>query len=170
MSAPPHWIDTSVLVQSRQKYHKRERVPQFWSWLADRVEDGSILMPHEAWKEISKGNDWLAQWVKRRENTGLNSLPDQKVQDLYRKCADDVKTKWSRVPHQWVKTLDGADLWLVVHAKASNGIAVSEENKAARHETDSIKIPDVCKHFDVKWADTFLMLDTLEADFSNKSG
>jgi hypothetical protein len=166
MSVQTHWIDTSVLVQSRQKYHTRERLPQFWSWLADRVDDGSVRMPHYAWKEICKGTDWLAAWVKRRENTGLNSIPEPSVQEMYGKCADAIKAKWARVPHQWVKTLDGADLWVVVHAKASKGVAVSEENKAARHETDSIKIPDVCKHFDVKWVDTFGMLDALRADFS----
>lgn len=134
----PFWIDTSVLVQSRQKYHTRERVPQFWTWLSAQVETGAVLMPHNAWTELCKGNDWLAEWCKRRSDSGLNSMPDQAIQQMYGKCADEVKKKWARVPHQWSRTLDGGDLWVIAHAKCTGGVAVSEENKALRNETDRV--------------------------------
>jgi hypothetical protein len=163
-----HWVDTSVLVQSHHKYHPRARVPQFWSWLEREVRNGQIMMPHADWTELCKGNDWLKDWCKNREQSPLNSMPDERTQNIFRDIADRVKDHWKRVPHQWTKMLQGGDLWVIAHAKATNGIAVSEESRSGRNETDSLKIPDVCNlpGVNVKWMDTFQMLDALGADFS----
>lgn len=164
-----YWIDTSILVQSKDRYHPQRRVPQFWEWLAARVADGSVKMPHMGWRELEKGHDWLSDWCKTREETDLNCIPDDNVQRVYRELATQVRTKWSDAEHQYRKALSGCDLWAVAFAKHTRGIAVSEENKALRHETHSVKIPDLCSLAKtVTHRDTFGMLDDLKADFSKR--
>lgn len=101
------------------------------------------------WKEVCKGDDWLSESCKRRRGSPWDTMPSAEVQRIYGQCADIIQTQWARVPHQWTKTLSGGDLWVIAHAKEANGVAVSEESKSAKNETD-----------------TFQMLGALEADCS----
>jgi hypothetical protein len=166
---PVYWIDTSVLVQSKDRYHTMKRLPQFWEWINSRIEDGSIKMPHAGWRELVAGNDWLAEWCSVREKTDLNCVQDDNVQRVYRELTTEVRTKWANAEHQYRKALKGCDLWVVAFAKHTKGFAVSEENRALRHETHSVKIPDLCTVAkDVRHRDTFAMLDELNAEFGRR--
>jgi hypothetical protein len=44
--------------------------------------------------------------------------------------------------------LDGADPWVIAHARADNGTVVTHEVRAAENSR-KVKIPNVCAHFKV---------------------
>jgi len=163
-----YWIDSSVLIQSRHKYHTKERVPQFWSWLDGKLDSGVIQMPHRAYREVTAGNDWLVKWCKDRRDRGLDVSSSAEVQSAYRQLVAHVEHKYRHAQHQIREFQRGADGWVIAHAKATRGIAVSEEDRARKNATSSIKIPNLCREIQprVRWLDTFGMLDELEADFS----
>ena len=123
-------------------------------------------MPHAAFKEVTKGSDWLAKWCKDRRDRGLDIPPDEAVQAKYRELAKYVQRHFSHAQHQINRYHRGADGWVIAHAWSNGGIVVSEEDRARSHETSSIKIPNLCKAQRIKWMDTFGMLEDLEADFS----
>ena len=162
-----YWLDTSVLIESKRKYHKRERLPQFWTWLDKQLRAGVVKMPHAVYKELCDGNDWLVDWCKHRQSIGVNVQHDDAIQTAYKQLQIYVGNKYKHVPHQIVEFSGGADGWVVAAARAKGGIVVSEEDKAKKNDTNNIKIPDLAKDFaERKWMHTFDMLDALGADFS----
>lgn len=162
-----YWLDTSVLVESRRKYHTRERVPQFWAWLDKQFRDGVTKMPHRVYKELADGDDWLVEWCKNRQPNGLDVQHDKDIELAYRQLQQFVGKKYAHVSHQIVEFSRGADGWVIAAAKARGGIVVSEEGRAKKNDTSSIKIPNLAKDFaNLRWMDTFGMLDELKADFS----
>ena len=79
------------------------------------------------------------------------------VQDCYRIVLEYVVTTCT--PQQLAKFSKDADGWLIAHAMDGKGIVVTQESlhgKKAR-----IKIPNLCKVLDVKWAKTSDMLQAL---------
>lgn len=162
-----YWLDTSVLVESRRKYHKKDRLPQFWTWLDKQFRDGGAKMPHRVYKELTDGNDWLVDWCKNRQPHGLDVQHDKDIEFAYRRLMTFVSKEYAHVPHQIVEFSQGADGWVIAAAEARGGIIVSEESRASKNETSSIKIPNLARDFaNRKWMDTFGMLDALKADFS----
>jgi hypothetical protein len=163
-----YWIDSSVLIQSRHKFFPRERDLRFWAWLDEKLGTGEVRMPHRVYVEIAKGNDWLVKWTKDRRNKGLDVPADAAVQKAYRQIVASLQLTHSHVPHQIADFCNGADGWVVAHAQVGGGIVACEEDKARKHDTSNIKIPDVCKLCEpsrVKCVDTFGMLDGLKAKF-----
>jgi hypothetical protein len=159
-----YWIDTGVLIQSRHRYHPRERVPKFWSWIDEELDAGRLRMPKVVYGEVIKGKDWLVQWTKDRQNRGLCVAPDRAVHQQYTRVADHVELNY-RDGHQKDRSLHGADLWVIAHALASqDAVVVSEEDKAKPGD-NRVKVPNVCRELNVKCYDTFKMLDELRAAF-----
>ena len=162
-----YWLDTSVLIESRRKYHKRERLPQFWSWLDKQRRDGVVKMPHAVFKEVCDGNDWLVDWCKRRQSNGLDIQHDAAIQTAYKQLQVYVGNRWRHAPHQIIEFSRGVDGWVIAAARAKGGIVVSEEDRAKKSDSNSIKIPNLARDFaERKCIDTFGMLDELKADFS----
>ncbi len=166
-----YWVDSSVLIQSRHKYHTKERIPQFWIWLDKQCREGVVRMPHKVYKEVTDGTDWLVQWCKLRQSFGLDVPHDDDIEQAFKELQRYVGTRYKHVPHKIIDWARGADGWLVAAAKARGGVVVSEEDKAKRNDTNVIKIPDLARDFaDRKWMDTFAMMDALGADFSGGAG
>lgn len=59
----------------------------------------------------------------------------------------------------------GVDAWVIAYAKANNATVVTHEVPAPKSRK-RIKIPDVCKHFNVKHTNTFDMLQKLGVVFN----
>jgi predicted nucleic acid-binding protein len=58
-------IDTSVLIEAKNRYYAFDIAPGFWAWL-DRAHTQGLACSIEAVRgELLAGNDELAQWAKQ---------------------------------------------------------------------------------------------------------
>jgi hypothetical protein len=161
-------LDTSVYTQAHRTYYAFDLAPGFWRSLRIHADNGVITSPIAVFLEIVKGNDELAEWVK--DNKGiLFSEPDEKVVEIYRQIADFANSNYQ--DEHWIRSfLDGADPWVIAHAKAYDLIAVTMEGNKGNEEISPkskrfigrIKIPNMCGHFGVKCVSTFELIRALK--------
>ena len=67
----------------------------------------------------------------------------------------EAKEEFARVP----------DGWIIAYAKV-HGMTVVTQETPAPYVKRKVPIPNVCDEFDVKWKDTFEMLQELEVRFN----
>ena len=161
-------LDTSVYTQAHRQYYAFDLAPGFWKSLKTQAENEVLISPITVFTELAKGNDELAKWAK--ENRGLLfSDPDVKVVESFRQIADFINLSYES--EHWIRLfLDGADPWVIAHAKAHNLIVVTMEgnkgsedvNPKSKRFRGKIKIPNVCSHFGVKCISTFELIRTLK--------
>ncbi len=142
-----NWLDSDVLIQSKNGPYGFDFAPTFWKWLERAIDDGKIRSPSRVYEELTEYEDELADWAKAMKTNGLFFVdPTQSVQDAYRTIADHVKAKY--VTAQAALFLSGADGWVIAHAKESNGVVVTHE-ATVNKDSKKAKIPNVCDHFRV---------------------
>lgn len=165
-------LDTSVYVQAHRLYYAFDLAPGFWQSLISHASDELLLSPIAVFIEIAKNNDELAKWAK--DNKGLLfAEPDVKVVESFRQVADFIDSRYES--EQWTRLfLDGADTWVIAHAKAHNLIVVTMEGGKGSEEINpktkrfigKVKIPNVCGHFGVKCISTFELARVLKIKLS----
>ena len=163
-----YWIDAGVLIQAHRGSLNINILPQFWQFLHTHLEASAIKMPRMAFEEVVEGgyDDEIVTWCKTRKKLGLCCNEDKHVQERYGRLAAHVQEKYSRKPQQVRKWFDDADGWVIAHALAEQGgIVVSEEYEKGTYKS-KIKIPALCKVFDIECINTALLLRKLKADFS----
>lgn len=161
-----YWLDTGFLVQNRRRLHPKVRVPKFWEWVEAQIEAGRFQMPERVYAEVIKGDDWLVRWARARRDKGLCIYPDGETQKQYTIIADYVESGGKyKDGHQKDRSLSGADLWVIAHAKANKShFVVSQEDKEKVGD-NRVKVPSVCDHFGVTCFDTYRLLEKLNARF-----
>lgn len=155
---PIYWLDADVYIQAKNGPYKFERIPGFWVFLAQQFDNGNIKSPKRVYDELTDGSDVLASWCRRMRDRGLSVKADKDVQHCYRQIANHVHTKYK--PHQANEFLKGGDGWVIAHAMATGGIVVAQESE--RSKKSKIKVPTVCREFNVKCIGTYDMLDRLD--------
>ncbi len=152
MADPVHWLDTNTYIEAKNRYYSFDLAPGFWQWLDVSADTGLIRSPDAVRRELLKGKDDLAAWVKSRKPSGLFIRPDTRTQEAYRAVAEHVYNTYDQPNSQ--AFLSGADPWLVAHALSSSGIIVTHENLVGPTSRQT-KIPNVCSHFNVQWTNIF---------------
>jgi hypothetical protein len=161
-------LDASVYIQAYRTYYAFDLAPGFWRSLKEHAERGVIISPIAVYVELAKGNDELAKWAKENKEV-VFSEPDQRVVEALRQIVDFSNLRYQ--DKHWVRDfLDGADPWVIAHAKAHNLIVVAMEgnkgseqiNQKSKQFIGKIKIPNMCGHFGVKCISTFELARTLK--------
>ena len=69
-------LDTSVLIDAKNKYYPLDRIPQFWNWIVHQSSAGNIKLPPQVIGEIlgpdnsdEEPADDLADWVISNRTT-----------------------------------------------------------------------------------------------------
>jgi len=156
-----YWLDADAYIQAKNGPYKFARVPKFWVFLSEQLEKGTIKSPQVVYREIADGKDDLANWFKQRRRNGLCIAASEKVQEYYGQIAEYVANNYK--PHQAAEFLKGADGWVIAHAMEDKGIVVTQES--ARSRKNKVKIPTICKVFNVRCMNTYDMLDEFHAKF-----
>ncbi len=138
-------------------------VPAFWDWLDQQAEAGKIYSSSMVYIELAAGDDELAEWAHDRKGAKLFVEPEGNVQQSFQEIADYVNKRYQE--HHAAVFLEGADPWVVAHAKVDNSIVVTHETLVP-DDSSKIKIPNICRNFGVEYTDPYRMLRTLEARFT----
>jgi len=155
---PTYWLDADSYIQSKNGPYPFEMVPQFWSFLSEKLDEGAIRSSKLVHDELKDYKDWLANWVRQRKSRGLCVSPDSDVQTCLGIVAAHCISRWGQ-PKAY-PFLSGGDAWTIAHAMADgDGIVVTHESQ--RSKDSRVKIPTVCKELGVRCINIYAMLREL---------
>lgn len=155
-------LDTNVLIQAKNGPYGFDIVPGFWNWLDEAVQKNIVYSTISVYDEITEGNDELAAWVKERKDTGFFIEPSADAQEKIQEIADFVVSNFES--QHAGKFLGGADPWVIAQALIDGANVVTHESFSGPG-TKRVKIPAICKKFDVSYVDTYAMLRLAGAKF-----
>jgi len=100
-----HWLDADVYIQAKNGPYPFQRVPQFWRFLSQQLDAGTIRSPKLVYDEIVSGDDELANWFAQRMEKGLCIIASEIVCKNYSQIADHAYVTHSA--HQSADFLKG---------------------------------------------------------------
>ncbi len=160
-------LDSDVFIAAKNKYYAFDLCPGFWDSLLHYHQEGRIFSIDQVHSELLAGSktEDLIQWVRRevpenffwKTNTG-------KVMRIYKEIRDWIRQHPNYSEQAKEEFTGVADGWLVAFAHVHNATVVTQEEPAP-NSRKSVKIPDICREFDVRRENTFQMLRSLEICF-----
>ncbi|MGB7295220.1 MAG: DUF4411 family protein [Candidatus Aminicenantales bacterium] len=165
-------LDANVFIEAKNKYYGFDVCPGFWRALVvehskgyivsiDRVRDELVKMRNEPDGEPDPLSDWAKDTVP---GTFFKKTQDQAVVNAFRDMAAWVNSESQFTPAAKAEFASAADGWLIAYAKVNALIVVTHE-EYARDVKKKVPIPNVCLEFDVKYVNTFEMLEALKVKF-----
>ncbi|MFA6175380.1 MAG: DUF4411 family protein [Phycisphaerae bacterium] len=161
-SVEKYILDANIFIEAKRRYYAFDLCPGFWDSLLYHNSKDKLESIDRVKNELSEG-DVLDTWKK--EASGLFiSTDSEPVATAYRNIMQWTQKQERFSDFAKKEFADDPDAWVVAYAKANNAIVVTHEKPAPM--STKIKIPDVCKQFNVKYTDTFEMLRKLEVVFN----
>lgn len=127
------------------RYYYKKRFPTLWTQFDLIVEEKKVVSVREVFNEISKVDDNLGEWSKKNKDLFLK--PEEK--EFYN-LIDIFKVKHFQQIIRKQEMLQGkpvADPFVIAKAKYLNATVVTTE----KYSENGAKVPNVCKHFNVKY-------------------
>ncbi|MCY4062695.1 MAG: DUF4411 family protein [Chloroflexi bacterium] len=166
-------LDTSVLIDAKNKYYPLDRIQQFWNWLVHQARAGNVKLPPQVIGEIlgpdssdEEPLDVLAEWVIYNRTT-LEWTDELSLELLTRTYSQGYES----VPED-LTTVDPlsepADPFLIAYALESpeNRRVVTMENLQSVGMTlpkpANRRIPLVCGLLGVQCINTFALIRELD--------
>ena len=155
-------LDCNVLIQAKNGPYDFQTWPVFWKWLDKQFISGAVISSEMVYEEIIRGNDELVDWVKKHRRDGYFVKPDNDVQLIFGEIAEYVDQRYERQHSEFF--LKGADPWVIALAKSKNSIVVTHETLVIE-SSKKVKIPNICRKFDVMHINLYEMMRRLDAKF-----
>jgi hypothetical protein len=168
MTKPPvYLLDSDIFITAKNTYYAFDICPGFWGSLLHYHEKKRVFSIDRVRSELLAGRktEDLVKWV-RGEVPDSFFLPveDGKVPGNYEQIMLWVQRHPRYYDEAKAKFAAGADGWLVAYAKV-HGYTVATNEKPEPDSRKAIKIPEVCEHFGVLYANTFDLLRALSVQF-----
>lgn len=147
-------LDANAFIEASRLYYAFDIAPGFWTWLGDPTHVGQVASIDAVKAEITAGTGDLVDWAASRPASFWLTDTAEVVAAMAELSA------WTTDPARPYRSqaidafLDSADYKLIAHAMATGSTVVTREQPAPDSKT-SVKIPDVCKAFNVAWTDPF---------------
>jgi len=155
-------LDSNTYITAKNFYYGMDFCPAYWDWLDQQFSLGIVASIDMIGKELKAGNDELAKWVKERPHHFIAN-DDEETQILFAEIIGFVMAgDYSAASRD--AFLDKGDPWIIAKAKAIGATVVTHEALLPPNTT-RVKIPNVCKKFEVPCMNTFQFLRELSAKF-----
>ncbi len=163
-------LDANFFIQAHRINYPLDVATGFWTKVKELSESGKIISIDKVKNAIFENEDALTDWIKT--NLSDNFFVSTNTGAVLTNYTNVARWAESRNTHYLPQAIsefldaDNADAWLVAYAlsdAAHNYIItqeISEPNKKSK-----IKIPDVCNHFGIKYANTIELFRKLGATF-----
>ena len=152
-------LDASFFIEAKQGYLAFDIAPKFWELLLELAVAGRVESIDQIYKEIGRGRDALAIWAGGDFREHFATCDNSKVIDHYRKIMQWVGAQERFKPSEVVRFAKGADGWLIAYAMVKGRVVVTNERPDP--SSPKVKIPDVCKAFEVAYSNPFAMIRDL---------
>ena len=161
---PQYCLDSCFFIDAKNGFFGMDFSPKFWEWVDDQIAKDIFTSPVAVHDELGNGHDKLAKWAGDKKDNGYFVMPSREVQKLVTEISDYVMTH-PIYAGQWIeKFLDGADPWVIAHAKVEKLIVVTNE-VVVGHDSTRPKIPNICKLHSVQCIDTVQLFRALKPPF-----
>jgi len=145
-------IDTNFLIQAKNGPYGFTIAPGFWDWLDKGFSSEIIYSSEMVYYELIDGNDELTEWIKERKNPKIFIKPNNIVQLNNAKIADYVINNYPS--YQAEVFLAKADSWVIAQTMSDNNYVVTFE-VIVPEGSNKVKIPNICKVFNVKYIEPY---------------
>ncbi|MEZ1316038.1 DUF4411 family protein [Pseudomonas fluorescens] len=156
-------LDTNSYIQAKNTHYRMGFCPGFWDWLDSAFDAGKISSVSLVYRELIDFGDELSSWAKERPDHFL-PVEDSNTQDAYEQITRFVMSLPLSRRTEKARFLDGADPWLIAKASVTGQTVVTHEVLVPA-TSQKIKIPNICRQFNVPYVSAFDLLDTLKARF-----
>lgn len=157
-------LDTNVFVTPKQTYYGFDLVPGFWISLINAHTNLTVHSVRAVYLELQGYIDELSEWAKTTVPRSLFLEPDEQTVATITAIVEWAKSQTFTEPAQR-EFQASADLELIATAHATGKTVVTLETSSPESKK-SIKIPDVCRAFNIKYTDPFTMLRQLGVSFA----
>jgi len=163
-------LDANVLITAHRDYYPMDMVPEFWTWLLHKAQQGIVKMPLETFEEVRDGGgkakkDPLVDWLGEKAVKDALLLNEEVDPDL---VVAVLKAGYGDNLNDTEIEQIGRDPFLVAYGFKDPvaRIIVSVEVSAPSKKRANRRVPDVCKDNGISCCNTFAMLKAL--GFSTK--
>ncbi len=156
-------LDANTYIQAHNLHYDMEFCPAYWDWLDQQYNVGVLASITGVYDELASKSDSLSDWVKKRKSHFL-PVTTNDIQQQMANIAQYLVDSPGKSPEHIGNFLNGADPWLIARASVMSETIVTYE-KLVTDESKKVKIPNVCKHFNVPCINTYELLRTLKARF-----
>lgn len=136
--------------------------PAYWDWLDQQFHQGLIASVNMIGRELRDGNDELADWVRLRPGHFISN-DDAETQAAFSAIVQSVM-RGDYNPGNRDSFLANADPWIIAKAKVIGASVVTHESALAPNAR-KVKVPNICRLFEVPCLNTFQFLRALNARF-----
>ncbi len=165
-------LDANVFIEAHQKYYSFGICPGFWKALVHQHTRGRVVSIDRVQAELTdidpdltETRDILKDWAENKAPRGFfKQTKDQEVIDMFGVIVNSIDSEPQFSPAAKTEFLTVADGWVIAFAKVNGLIVVTHEGYAPNVKK-RVPIPNVCRKFGVKYANTFEMLDDLKVKF-----
>jgi len=165
MDGDTYVLDANVFIEAARRYYAFDLAPVFWESLVYYAGKGRIQSIDRIKKELERGNDELATWVKGDISDAFASTDQEEIITSYTAVMGWVYAQDQFSDAAKADFADGADGWLVAYARSKGYVVVTHEvlDPGIKRK---VPIPNVCGAFGLRDVDTFAMLRELGVRFS----
>lgn len=158
-------VDSNFFIQAHRAYYPLDVVSSFWEKVKDLSDREKIISIDKVKNEIydnSSHEDELKAWCQSNLKEGFFINTDT-VFNNYREIvhwANSMSNHYKARAIEEFLSPNLADPWLVAFAMSNDCIIVTYE-KSQPEGKSRIKIPEVCRQFNIRYLDTVGMLREL---------
>ena len=159
-------VDANIFIGPYKSYYAFDLAPKFWSFIEDKLKDGSITILDKVYDELTAGNDELTEWLAKIHPNKINHK-DPGILKAYQQVITHIQTSGfynQKALAKWSND-QVADPWLIACASMNGYTLVTFEthngNLSRQSPISNPKIPDVCKALNVGCNDLFHMMRAL---------
>lgn len=170
-------LDANVLIRAHHDYYPLDRLPGFWEWVCGQAEAGAIKMPFEIHREVAKGNDALAKWIRQSRIEKALRLDEEVDQGTLQRVLDI-----GYGPNLTEDEIEeaGGDPFLVAYGTVAGTVryraglprrtlmgdsqrtVVTKEVSKPSRRRGGTKLPDACQRLGVPWITDFELYRRLD--------
>ena len=162
--APPQFVlDTNVLIQANLSYYAPDFHQSFWRILLEEYQSGQLASIDKVRDEIYRIDDNLSAWVRAEASGMFVSSELQSVADTFGEMVSWVQQGQFTAAAK-AEFAAAADGWIAAFAREMGATVVTLEIYDADIKR-KVKLPNVCRQFDVDCINTFDMLRRLGVRF-----
>ncbi len=155
-------LDTNVFITPSNLYYPMDFSPAYWNMIDEHIASGTVFIIDQVYQELTKGKSDVCDWIKDRKNdTFVKEFYDEDTQNEFRNIADFVQANYKT--EVAAEFLSGADSWLIAVCKVHHTVLVTNETFSPSKK--KVKIPNICKEFEVDYINDFEMIRKLNAKF-----
>lgn len=145
-------VDANIFITAHRQRYPFDVVPSFWEQLIEKAAHKIIIL-EAVQKEILRGNDLLAEWYNEESsNFTVAKIPEQEVIKAYSEIINSVNSNGQYLQSAKVEFASVADSWLCAYGLAYEATIVTLETYE-KERRNRVKIPNVCREFDVRYID-----------------